>query len=65
MIENEDHEITVWVQHTDNIVHCGEPEIVDVSRERFEAHLSAKPIGDPGNVKLSIAFRSEALRANP
>ena len=52
MIENEDHEITAGVQHRDNVVHCWEPEIVDVSRKRFEAHPSAKPICNPGNVKL-------------
>jgi hypothetical protein len=41
------------VQHGDNIVHCREPKIIDVSRERFEAHPSAKPVCNPSNMKLS------------
>ena len=54
MIENKDHELTAGVQHSDNIVHCGEPKVVHISRERFEIHPCAKPVRNPGNVKLSM-----------
>ena len=54
MIENEDHELTSGVQHCDNIIHCGEPKVIHISRERFEAHPRAKPVCNPGNVKISM-----------
>jgi hypothetical protein len=51
---DEDDKFTIGVQPRDNNVYCGEPKIVDISRKRFEAHPSAKPVCNPGNTKLSM-----------
>jgi len=56
VIKDEDHQVAARVQHRDDIVHRGEPKIVDISRELFEAHSSTKPVCNPGNVKLIMRF---------
>lgn len=54
MIEDVGHEITAGGQHGDDVVDCREPEIIDICRERFEAHPGAGPVGDSGNAKLGV-----------
>jgi hypothetical protein len=54
VIENQDQELTSGIQHAGNIVHCGEPQIASIRRERREAHPGTEPFGNPGNVKLGI-----------
>jgi len=54
VIENEDHKLTAGVQHRDNVVHCWEPKLIDISRKRFEAHPGAKPVCNPGKLKFSM-----------
>ena len=54
MIEDQDQELTSGMQHAGNIVHCREPQIAGIRRERCEAHPGTEPFGDPGNVKPGI-----------
>jgi hypothetical protein len=49
VVENEGHELTAGVQHADNIVHCGEPNLHGgtLARKLLSAHLD---YGDPATL---------------